>query len=203
MTTSPAFKSKSIVLLISISVFLGLGGCGNASSSAPTPPPTLPLYVEDSTPVNLDATAIPVTEPPPTDAPDSVWLDQPFGGENSTDRLAVYFYTGPGDTPCVRYLVSTPGAKVVSGCTTKTGIMAIISGVEPARDGSLFTIITGRVLENKTVVVSFQMENGDTLPVSVDNGGIILILPGQRHALQAVPIDQFGNLTGNIYTFPK
>jgi hypothetical protein len=159
------------------------------SPAAPSPAPAPP------DPVASD----PRTGAAEQDSDDRIWLEQPFGPDA---LLAVYFFADEAGALCLRFLVSTPGAIPVSGCGDPTReVMVAIQGRARDGAGSEMTIVTGRVFEARTRVVAIEMADGESFAVPVDEGGVILIAPGSRTAVQAVPIDEFGDLTGAVFRF--
>lgn len=166
------------------------------SSGASTPPTATPGPPTFAVPTPSLA--------PQTPTPDDsaqIWLEQPFG---ESDSLAVLFYTAPDGSACVRFSVSLPEAQPVSGCRS-SGQVAVavvaVQGVRRTAQGETFTIVVGRVVDDKVRVVAFEMESGAPLAPEVDGGGVIAIVPGANRALQAVPIDEFGNTVGQIFKF--
>lgn len=129
---------------------------------------------------------------------EEIWLEQPFGPDG---LLAVLFYD-EGERACVRYLVDVAGATPSSACgDPASAALAAVQGQDADSAGQIYTIIVGRVFKAETRVVAVEMEGGESFSVNVDGGGIILILQGERRAIRAVPIDEFGNLTGEIFRF--
>ncbi|CAG0961133.1 MAG: hypothetical protein IT322_07465 [Anaerolineae bacterium] len=161
-------------------------GCGGNNS--PTPTASLPTMA-------ISPSAPSASAPPPAAEP-LIWLEQPFG---TADTLAVLFYedeiTG---IPCIRYMIKAP----VSRCATRgDASMVAVYGVEDDSNGQTFTVVAGRVLRPEVAVISVVFADGQSFPVTVAEGGIILLAPGQGKPLEAVPIDQFGNIVGEIFRF--
>lgn len=166
--------------------------CLAAACSPVAPSPAVPVPPD---PVASD----PGIGPAGQVAGDHIWLEQPFGPDA---LLAVYFYADEAGALCLRFLVSTPGAIPVSGCGDPAReVMVAIQGRVRDGAGAEMTIVAGRVFEARTRVVAIEMADGESFAVPVDEGGMILIAPGSRTAVQAVPIDEFGDLTGAVFRF--
>jgi hypothetical protein len=133
------------------------------------------------------------------DSGDRIWLEQPFGPDA---LLAVYFYADEASALCLRFLVNTPGAIPASGCGDPAReVMVAIQGRARDGAGAEMTIVAGRVFDARARVVAVEMADGESFAVPVDEGGIILIASGSRTAVQAVSIDEFGDLTGAVFRF--
>jgi hypothetical protein len=102
----------------------------------------------------------------------------------------------------VRYLVSLAGAQPSSACgDPASAALVAVQGQDTDGAGQMYTVIVGRVFAPETRVVAVEMEDAESFSVNVDGGGIILIVEGERRAVQAVPIDEHGLLTGDIFRF--
>lgn len=188
------------LLIALIAGVMGLAGC-NLIPAAPTQTPSVAIA---ETAIPAVAGTPPVASPlPPPAQPETVWVESPFG---EGGRVAVLHYTAdgtPNGTPCVRFLVETAGAQPHSRCANAgsgAGVVAVVS-VERDPTNARFLIVAGRALNPAIRTVVIVMQDGESFPVSVDDGGFILILPGERLPMQAVPIDEFGNTIGAIYSF--
>ncbi|MCC7209440.1 MAG: hypothetical protein IT323_19175 [Anaerolineae bacterium] len=188
MSISRAFRSSALLVALLIA-----SACGGQAADAPgvtvTATATPPSPEPSATPESLDAGPA---------ASDDIWLEQPFGPDG---QLAVLFYDDGGQS-CVRFLVDVPGATPVSACGDPArDALTAVQAPQADSAGTLYTIIVGRVFKPATRVVAVEVDGGATFSVNVDGDGVILILEGERRAVQAVPIDAFGNLTGGIFRF--
>jgi hypothetical protein len=180
---------------VGLLVALLVAACGSttpapAAEALPTFPPEATATLAEAAP-----TASAVSE---ANRADRIWLEQPFG---AAATLAVYFYSDNAGQPCLRLLISTATAPV-EHCAAAGAAVVAVQTTEAQSDGALYTIIAARALAAPTVVVTVALADDEALPVPIDDGGAILILPGARRAVQAVPIDERGNLTGPIFQFP-
>jgi hypothetical protein len=150
--------------------------------------PTLSASFSTATPTSTQAA--------PTDA-EQTWIEQPLGA----DALTVTFFTDASGSPCLRYVVN---ARSSSACApSKRSTLAALQGVETDSSGTVYSIIAGRTLSDQITAVSIEFSDGDNSPAQVEDGGFLVILPGKRSALRAVPIDQYGNLVGDKFTFNR
>jgi hypothetical protein len=143
------------------------------------------------------------------DAAAFIWLEQPFG---EGETLAVLFYEEMAQSEraeCVRFLVSYPlGVPPVSACqrARMDSMVVAIGTAQMKRAGqpdAPQTIIVGRVLAPDVVTVALEFTEREPIIVDVESSGFIAIFPGwENKPIQAVPINQFGNLVGEIYKFP-
>jgi hypothetical protein len=183
---SRACKSSALLIALSILSACGVQAAPPAGGVATTAPPAA---VPSATPES------PAARPAATD---DIWLEQPFGPDG---QLAVLFYDEGGQA-CVRYLVDVAGATPGSACGNPArAALTAVQGQQTDGAGQMVTIVVGRVFKPATRVVAVEMDDGESFSVNVDGGGIILILEGERRAMRAVPIDEFGNLTGEIFRF--
>ena len=169
-----------------------LAGCTpGAAPTASFPPPTTLAMTPVGAATPTDAARPSLAPPQGID----VWLEQPFGA----DKLAVLFYDESPDSRCVGYMVQ---ATSTTACVSPASdVLAITWGIETDSDGNMFTIVAGRVFRAEVAVVSVVFADGESFPVTVDGGGIILLAPGARTPQEAVPINEFGNVVGKIYRF--
>lgn len=194
MNISPGSRtSVSLSVIASISLFVSACSSTAAVNPTATPSPT--------------PTEAPTVTPPA--AAETIWLEQPFG---EGETLAVLFYTGPDGRKCVRFLVSyPPNSEPVSACQRSADdVMVVALGKAAARQAGgpdvMHTILAGRVFDEKTTTaaIEFAPESSPNTPMAaqIDQQGFIIILPGEKVIpTQVVPIDQFGNLVGEIYRF--
>lgn len=185
MNISRAFRSS-----ILIAALLVIPACGGQpASTADAPAVATTTVAPSATPESPAAGAA---------ATDDIWLEQPFGPDG---QLAVLFYED-GTQSCVRFLVDASGATPQSACGDPAhAALAAVQAQQADGAGKQYTIVVGRVFKPATRVVAVEMDGGESFSVNVDGGGIILILEGERRAVRAVPIDEFGNLTGEIFRF--
>lgn len=156
-----------------------------------------------STPTPTATTmAIPATmAPSPTTAPvtEREWLSQRFGQD---DKLTIVFYDMIG-AKCLRYAINQREPKSVCADEGGKDVMIATQSVEQDSTGAVYSIIVGRLLIAAPTVVTLEMTDGSNIPVQVDGDGILVILEGDRRANRAVPINQFGNLSGEIFSFTQ
>ncbi len=82
------------------------------------------------------------------------------------------------------------------------GTLIAVQGVEASPDGKMYTIIVGEALSSQITAVSFEFADGGNTPADVQpDGSFMVSLPGQRKAIHAIPVDQYGNLVGPIFAF--
>lgn len=160
-----------------------------ACGSTPTQPTAASLP-----PTSAALTAV-IIDPSPTTATSAhVWKQQTVGKQNVT----VTFYDNSSGAACVRYDLAAGGP--VEKCATANNLVAV-QGTTTDSDGTIYTIVAGRILSDKITAVSLEMANGSNTSVPADDGGFLTVSPGQSKFARAVPIDQYGNLVGRIFTF--
>ncbi len=126
---------------------------------------------------------------------EAVWAERAIGA----DKVTVTFYSDPDGSKCLRY---TLGAHVQSACAdTPRATLVAVQGAEADSSGTVYSIIAGRALVDRITAVSIEFADGDNTPTEVNDGGFLITLPGRRVAIRAVPIDQYGNLVGDKFTF--
>lgn len=180
-----------------LGVMMGMAAC----STAPATPTLTPSFALAEVATPTDPPPTPSALPLPPAQSETVWLESPFGAEG---RVAVLHYTAdgtPDGVPCVRFLVETTGAEPRSRCAGSGAGIVVVFSVERDPTNARYLIVAGRALNPAIRTVVIVMRDGESFPVSVDEGGFILILPGERVPAQAVPIDEFGNTVGAIYSF--
>jgi hypothetical protein len=204
VTILPAFNPSSrhkhrTLAIIGLTVFLlgGVAGCAQPQSI-----PTLASIPTDTPaePTVLAGTPAPEFNPQSsgTQEPDRRWAEKPVG----TDKVTVSFYGDNAGNPCIRYLAAMPGSRGVSKCAPQTDAALLgIQGNETDSAGTVYSIVTGRILKDKVTAVSIEFDDGSNAPAEIKDGGFILVQTGNHRAISAVPIDQFGNLVGGKYTF--
>lgn len=157
--------------------------------------PTFPSASATSMLPTAGATATATTDSLPTREPDRIWLQQSFGMQG---KITVSFTSNLDGNPCIRYTVSTP----VERCTFREHPTLIAAqSTEKDREGNVYMIIVGRVFDPRVSVISLELGPDSNLPTQISDGGFIVIFPGQHPALRAVPIDQYGNLVGEMFSF--
>ncbi len=123
--------------------------------------------------------------------------------------MTVTFYSESDGRLCLRYDFknaprSSSPARIAASCAASPrASLVALQGLETDAAGATYSITVGRTLSDKVTVVTVEFSNGESLPVQVDEGGFIVVLPGRRGALRAIPIDQYGNLVGERFTFNK
>jgi hypothetical protein len=132
----------------------------------------------------------------PTTASERIWKKAAVGQNNAI----ITFYGGPGNNTCIRYQLDTANSTPAEKCTTASNLVAV-QGVVTDSAGKQYTIITGRILNNQITAVSLEISGGSNTPAEVDDGGFVVVLPLKQQAIRAVPIDQYGNLVGQIFAF--
>ena len=170
-------RPGSIALLISLSV----AGCGANTTPLPTAALVPPTSVVLATPTVPDT---------------RVWNKVAFGASNVT----ITFYSDTTGTPCIRYQTDTRVQTPVEKCATATNLVAEQGTVTDAL-GKMYTVIVGRILSPQITAVSLEMSTGENSPAEITDNGFAVILSGQHKAIRAVPIDQYGNLVGQIFSF--
>jgi len=161
-----------------------LAGCGSTSSQATVE--SLPTMTA----------ILPTATTAPTAASERVWKKQAVGASNVT----ITFYSGPGGSACIRIQLDAAASAPVEKCAV-SGTLVAIQGTTTDSAGKLYTIVAGRCLANQITAVSLEMASGDNTPAEVEDGGFVITLPVKKKAVRAVPIDQYGNLVGQIYAF--
>jgi hypothetical protein len=184
VSISPVYRIRLLALILMI---VSLAACSS------TPPTTL---APTSPPPTFDSGAVPTVSPPLTNQGERIWLERPLG-QSST--LTIKFYSVPDGKDCLRYEV--PGNDPGEACAaSSTEPLAVIQGVVTDNDGTKHTIIAGRILNEKPTVITLLFNNGESIPVQIDQDGFIVVLDGTKLVHQVVPIDQFGNLVGEVIT---
>ncbi len=191
-----------------VSKWIVLAGVAAACSTAPpaTSVSRLPTYSgEISSPFN-PSTSMPVvstsTQPvistvAATEPADRSWAELSFG----VDKAVITFYTDPGGSKCVRYTI---GSRSNAACATSArSTLLALQGIEADSAGSVYSIITGRAFTDRITAVSLEFTDGGNVPADVTDGGFVVVLPGKRTAIWAIPIDQYGNLVGDRFTFNR
>jgi hypothetical protein len=164
------------------------------------------------------ATSTPITEQPgltpaadtagdPSSGPlpeaDPLLLEQPLGA----DRLTLALYADSAGLRCVRYTIDARrDFQPVSACATSArATLVAVRGIETDSLGASYSIVAGRVLDARITAVSIEFSDGSNTPAEVqaagDDLGFAVILPGRYTAIRAIPIDQYGNLVGDKFTF--
>jgi hypothetical protein len=199
---SRACKTGKWIVLAGI-----ITACGSGQSTASTPGklPTFAGAIISPTSMRVEgaSTSLPATRNA-TNAPDvdRTWTERPFGA----GKLVVAFYTDPGGSRCLRTMLrDVPGATSPQAvcATTKRSTLLALQSVEADSTGAVYSIIAGRALSDQITAVSIEFTDGDNTPAEVDDGGFLVMLPGKRTALRAIPIDQYGNLVGDKFTFNR
>jgi hypothetical protein len=171
-------------------------------SGAADAPTSLPIADQSAVTPAASAASDTLSEPPLPEA-DRLLLEQPLGA----DKLALTFYADPDGRPCLRYAVSPRSDfQPVSACaaSAQTTLVAL-QGIGTDTLGAAYSIVAGRVLDERITAVSIEFSDGDNTPAEVKNAGsdagFVVILPGKHAAVRAIPIDQYGNLVGSKFTF--
>jgi hypothetical protein len=159
--------------LVRLILFLTLVSCGNGT---PAPTTGIPTF---------DAGQSGISVSPTTPPANRLWGTRPFG----VDQVVIIF----SEPQCVGYQLGE--AQAVSSCTGG-GTVIGVQGVATDSNGTQYTIIAGRTFSDKVSVVAVELDKGENTPAPVTDHGFALVLPGTRHAVALVPIDQFGNLVG-------
>jgi hypothetical protein len=189
--------------LIGLTAMIVLVGC-TGNIAAPTATSVLPTFDDRATLTPVPPTLITTeTEPTAATAPpleaDRLWGERPLG----KNTVGLYLY-GVNGRRCLRYLADVHTAQVHTICETAAGqSMIATSSIETDSTGSAFTVIAGRVLNARITAVSVEILGGSTVPVVVQDEAFIAVQPGSLTPLRAVPIDEHGNLVGNLFTFGK
>ncbi len=160
------------------------------SGVRPVSPPTSTVALPTSTQPMISATSTP--EPAAR-----TWAERPFGA----DKVAITFYADPNGSKCLRYTI---GSRSNAACaSSRRSTLLALQGIEADSAGTVYSIIVGRTFSDQITAVSFEFTDGSNTPAEVDDGGFLVILPGQRTAIWAIPIDQYGNLVGDKFTFNR
>jgi hypothetical protein len=160
------------------------------SGASPINPPTLTQVA----PTNVQVSDLATHTLPPAN---QTWAERPFG----TDKIVIAFYTDPNGILCVRYTI---GAKSNTNCSPiNRSTLVAVQGIEADSAGSVYSIVTGRTFTDKITAVSVEFTDGGNIPTAVEDGGFLVIVPGKRTAIWAIPIDQYGNLVGDKFTFKR
>lgn len=184
-----------------------LAGCGGGESQA-TPTPTLPPPSTAPTPAASGTGTLPPSGTASGLENADIWLEQDFG---TGGKLAVLFYqdSASDEKPlCVRFLVSDPPETPPVSACQRARLDSLVVAMGTAimkRDGQPDApqlIIAGRAISPDVTTVALEFTERPPITVDVVNEGFIVILPDwEDKPLQAVPINQFGNLVGAIYKF--
>jgi hypothetical protein len=165
--------------------------------------PALPITAQPAESALMPIASAAAPSALPSSESDRLPLEQPFGA----DTLAIAFYTDSGGRPCLRYTINARRDFLpVSNCATSArATLVAVQGIEADAQGAVYSIIAGRALDERITAVSIEFADGDNTPAEVkdtgDSAGFIVVLPGEHVALRAIPIDQYGNLVGDKYTF--
>jgi hypothetical protein len=183
-----------------ISKWIALAGIVAACASAPPATiPAIPTFSGGTSSPPAPPTSTPlVSTAAPTRADfDRTWAEQPFGA----DKVVVTFYADANGGPCVRYTI---GARSNANCLpSKVGTLLAVQGIEADSTGSEYSIVAGRTFTDKITAVSLEFTDNGNTHAEVNDGGFIVIMEGKRTALWAIPIDQYGNLVGDKFTFKR
>jgi hypothetical protein len=153
------------------------------------------------TPIASAASATPSVLPLPE--ADRLLLEQPLGA----GKLTITFYADSAGRQCLRYTISARSDfQPVSQCATSArATLVALQGIETDTQGAVYSIVAGRVLDERITAVSIEFSDGGNTPAEVKNAGndagFIVVWPGKHAAIRAIPIDQYGNLVGAKYTF--
>jgi hypothetical protein len=179
-------KSKLLTLII-------ICTCVAFSTLACTPQaplPTAAILPTANIVVEVKST-VPSNSSDSSDNGPTVWGEHSFG----SDKVAMTFFARDG-AHCVS--LKTDSKLSVERCASSgTLVVAQFSGADKA--GKTFTAIGGQALNSKIIVVSIELDRGESTPVDTQNGGFLTVLEGQRKAIAVVPIDNLGNLVGQRY----
>jgi hypothetical protein len=172
-----------------IFLLAGLSACGGAS-----PQPTADVVLHPSLVFSSDSTTLAATSPAPLDR---TWSQQAWPGKNVT----INFLTNANGQRCVAYHLDSSSEADAQRCVGSQSTLVAVQRLETDADGKVYTLIVGRVLNDRITAVSLEMVGGASQPIDVIDDSFVLNLPGQHLALRAVPVDQYGNLVGALYTF--
>jgi hypothetical protein len=170
-------------------------------SGAVDAPPSTAISDQPGPMVSTDTAGDPSSGP--LSEVDPLPLEQPFGA----DWLTLTFYADSTGRRCLLYTITArSGFQPVSACaTTARATLIAVQGIETDSLGASYSIVAGRVLDARITAVSIEFSDGSNTPAGVqaagDDLGFVVILPGQLTAIRAIPIDQYGNLVGDKFTF--
>jgi hypothetical protein len=104
---------------------------------------------------------------------------------------------------CISYQLAVTNSTLHQRCATpNAGTLIAVQGVENSTDAKVYTIVVGQALSAQITAVSLEFADGGNTPADVQaNGSFTALLSGQRQAIHAVPVDQYGNLVGSIFVF--
>src|SRR5258708_13682674 len=174
----------TLVRAIGVTLLLAsFTACGASS-----PPPTADVVLHPSLVFSVDGTTAPL---------DRTWNQQAWPGRTVT----ITFMTNPNGLRCVAYHLDSSGEAPVQRSIDISTTLVAVQGVETDTDGKVYTLIVGRALSDQITAVSLELPGGASQPTDVINGAFVLALPGQHLALRGVPVDQYGNLVGTLFTF--
>jgi hypothetical protein len=174
---------------IGIGVVLVVG----CSSPTPTTAPTIEITIDPLPGQVVTVTTAPIET-------DEVYLERPFGAGS----LIVGFSSDTSGNRCISYTIRN--ADTVQSfnerCATSLDAnMIAVQGVERDSNGTVYTVVVGRVATDQVSVVAIEYDDGSTLTPNVEGRGFVVISEGQRRALRAVPINERGDTVGTIYEF--
>ncbi len=183
-------RCGTLVRAIGVTLLLAsFTACGASS-----PPPTADVVLHPSLVFSVDGTTAPVASYAPLDR---TWNQQAWPGRTVT----ITFTTNPNGLHCVAYHLDSSGEAAVQRCIDSRSTLVAVQGIETDTDGKVYTLIVGRALSDQITAVSLELPGGASQPTDVINGAFVLTLPGQHLALRGVPVDQYGNLVGALFTF--
>jgi hypothetical protein len=149
-----------------------------------------------NSPVLVPPTAGPSPTPLPPE-PDRTWAEQPFGD----GKLTVSFFSTPAGR-CVRFVASTAPDQPAEACSNDPrAVIVAVQGILSDSNGKTYTIIAGQTLTDAVTAVSLELDKGSFANVEVIDRGFLVILPGKRSTLHAIPVDNHGNLAGPNFVF--
>ncbi|HVO42145.1 MAG TPA: hypothetical protein VMT34_05970 [Aggregatilineales bacterium] len=128
---------------------------------------------------------------------DRLWGERPMGASS----VGLFLYQ-QGSKRCLRYLANVHNAQVHSVCeTSPQQTLIATANTEHDSANAVFTVIAGRAINTRITAVSIEMLGGDSNPAVVQDEGFLVVLPGSQSPTRAVPIDEHGNLVGNMFNF--
>ena len=170
---------------------MSLTACGSAA-----PPPTADIVLHPSLVFSTDGAPATGATAALSASLDRTWTQQAWPGTNVT----ISFTTSPNGQHCVAYQLDS-SKDASQRCVNSQSTLVAVQGVITDADGNVYTLIVGRSLNQQITAVSIEMSGGASQPIDVINDAFMLSLPGQHPALRAVPVDQYGNLVGALFTF--
>ena len=202
MSIAPRIQWRALAVVPGIVCAVILSAC-SGTTAAPTvaalPKPSLVFDANQSSGAAPTEVRTNSNVASAGDFADGTFTQQAFPGTSIT---LSYDHDKTGNI-CVSYQLAASQSALHQRCIAPgVGTLIAVQGVENSSDGKVYTIVVGRVLAAQITAVSLEFSDGGNTPADVQsNGNFAVVLGGQRKAIHAVPVDQYGNLVGPIFAF--